>query len=214
MADRRGIGNIIAPPRFLAFIVVLAVAAPLAANLLHGRALGFMAAFDVAALVFLLSCLPLLGTRSGAEIRDHATANDANRTVLLAITGVVMTVLLVAIAAEAVGTNPEPFTKGLIILTLALAWLFSNSVYALHYAHLAYADACHECTGFDFPGTAQPDYSDFVYFAFTCGMAFATSDVAVTERHVRRVVTVHSLAAFAFNIGVLAFTINVLGSGG
>jgi uncharacterized membrane protein len=28
----------------------------------------------------------------------------------------------------------------------------------------------------------------------------------------RRVVTVHCLAAFAFNIGVLAFTINVLGS--
>jgi hypothetical protein len=27
-------------------------------------------------------------------------------------------------------------------------------------------------------------------------------------------VTIHCLAAFAFNIGVLAFTINVLGSGG
>ena len=30
----------------------------------------------------------------------------------------------------------------------------------------------------------------------------------------RKVVTVHCLAAFAFNIGVLAFTINVLGCGG
>jgi uncharacterized membrane protein len=45
-------------------------------------------------------------------------------------------------------------------------------------------------------------------------MAFATSDVEITSQHVRRVVTVHCLAAFAFNIGVLAFTINVLGSGG
>jgi uncharacterized membrane protein len=70
------------------------------------------------------------------------------------------------------------------------------------------------CTGFQFPGTKQPDYWDFVYFAFTCGMAFATSDVEITNQHVRRVVTVHCLAAFAFNIGVLAFTINVLGSGG
>jgi uncharacterized membrane protein len=43
-------------------------------------------------------------------------------------------------------------------------------------------------------------------------MAFATSDVQVTSKHMRRLVTVHSLAAFAFNIGVLAFTINVLGS--
>jgi uncharacterized membrane protein len=66
--------------------------------------------------------------------------------------------------------------------------------------------------GLDFPGTPEPDYWDFVYFAFTCGMAFATSDVQVTSKHMRRLVTVHSLAAFAFNIGVLAFTINVLGS--
>jgi uncharacterized membrane protein len=44
-------------------------------------------------------------------------------------------------------------------------------------------------------------------------MAFATSDVEVTETHVRKVVTLHCLAAFAFNIGALAFTINVLASG-
>jgi len=213
MAEGRGMGNIIAPPRFLAFVVALAVAAPLAASWLHGRTLGFMSGFDFAALVFLVSCLPLLGTPGGVAIRDHAKSNDANRPVLLGITGVVMAVLLVSIAAEAVGTNPEPFTKGLIILTLALAWLFSNTIYALHYAHLAYGDDRHECMGLEFPGTRQPDYWDFVYFAFTCGMAFATSDVQITSSHMRRIVTIHCLAAFAFNIGVLAFTINVLGSG-
>ena len=212
MAERRGIGNIIAPPRFLAFIAVLAIASPVAASQLHARTLGFMAGFDLAALIFLLSCLPLLGTRHASEIRDHANANDANRAVLLGITGVVIAVLLVAIGAEAMGNNPEPFTKGLIIFTLAIAWLFSNSIYALHYAHLAYGDDRHGCSGLDFPGTPEPDYWDFVYFAFTCGMAFATSDVQVTSKHMRRLVTVHSLAAFAFNIGVLAFTINVLGS--
>ena len=212
MAERRGIGNIIAPPRFLAFIAVLAIASPVAASQLHARTLGFMAGFDLAALIFLLSCLPLLGTRHASEIRDHANANDANRAVLLGITGVVIAVLLVAIGAEAMGNNPEPFTKGLIIVTLAIAWLFSNSIYALHYAHLAYGDDRHGCSGLDFPGTPEPDYWDFVYFAFTCGMAFATSDVQVTGKHMRRIVTVHCLAAFAFNIGVLAFTINVLGS--
>ena len=54
---------------------------------------------------------------------------------------------------------------------------------------------------------------DFVYFAFTLGVAVQTSDVPITSPHIRRVVTVHCLAAFVFNIGVLAFTINVLGSG-
>ena len=212
MTPRWGIGKTIAPPRFIAFVAAGTIAYFLAAPLLGGRALGFMAAFDIAAIIFLLSCIPLLGTREAAAIRDHANANDANREVLLGITGVVMAVLLVAIGAEAMGNNPEPFTKGLIIITLALAWLFSNTVYALHYAHLAYGDASHQCSGLDFPGTPQPVYWDFVYFAFTCGMAFATSDVQITSQHIRKVVTVHCLAAFAFNIGVLAFTINVLGS--
>ena len=212
MADRRGIGNWLAPPRFLAFVAVLAIASPVAAGLLHARTLGFMAGFDVAALIFLVSCLPLLRTSQASEIRGHAKANDANRAVLLAITGVVIAVLLVAIGAEAMGNNPEPFTKGLIIFTLAMAWLFSNTIYALHSAHLAYGDDRGGCSGLDFPGTPDPDYWDFVYFAFTCGMAFATSDVQVTGKHMRRIVTVHCLAAFAFNIGVLAFTINVLGS--
>ena len=43
-------------------------------------------------------------------------------------------------------------------------------------------------------------------------MTFQTSDTEVETREFRRVVTLHSLAAFLFNLGVVAFTINVLGS--
>ena len=213
MAEGRGIGNRLAPWRFLLFIGLLVVGIPIGHQFFHRWALGGMAAFDVASIAFLLVCIPLLSMHEAADIREHAAQNDANRRVLLMITGIVMGVLLVAIAAETIGHNPQPFTKALIIGTLALAWLFSNLVFAFHYAHLAYGDECHECMGLDFPGTAKPDYWDFIYFAFTCGMAFATSDVQITGQHMRKIVTVHCLAAFAFNIGVLAFTINVLGSG-
>ena len=214
MAQRRTIGNIIAPARFLAFLALLIVGAPIGAWLMHSWALGVMAGFDVASIVFLTSLIPLLGTREAALIRQHAAENDANRTFLLGLTGVVMAVLFIAIAAEAVGHTPEPFTKVLIIATLALAWLFSNTVYAFHYAHMAYAKAEVGCLGFDFPRTRNPVYWDFIYFSFACGMAFATSDVNITETRLRVIVTLHCLAAFAFNIGVLAFTINLLASGG
>jgi len=213
MAKPRTIGNIIAPARFIAFLFVLIIGVPLGANLLHGWALGTMVGFDLAALLFLLLCLPLLSTREAAVIREHAIENDANRHLLLALTGIVVAVLFIAIAAETIGHNPETFTKSLIIATLALAWLFSNTIYALHYAHLAYMQTESGCKGLEFPGTKAPVYWDFVYFAFTCGMAFATSDVQITDQRIRKVVTVHCLVAFAFNIGVLAFTINVLGSG-
>ena len=67
--------------------------------------------------------------------------------------------------------------------------------------------------GLDFPECKEPDYWDFVYFSFTLGMTFQTSDVDMTSRKMRRVTIGHCLAAFVFNIGVLAFTINVLGGG-
>lgn len=203
----------IAPVRFLTFLAVLAVGFPVAQGYLHRWALSAMSAFDVAAIIFLVICLPLLGTREARIIREHAKANDANRVLLLTITGIVMAVLLIAIRAESVVDNPQPMTKAMIIATLALAWLFANTVYAFHYAHLVYNHPDLGCVGLDFPRTANPVYWDFVYFSFTCGMAFATSDVVVTETHMRKVVTIHCLAAFAFNIGVIAFTINVLGSG-
>ncbi len=212
MAKPETIGNKIAPPRFLAFVALLMIGVPAGHQLLGNWALGAMAGFDVAAIVFLGSCVSLLGTREARVIREHAQANDANRIGLLVVTGIVMAVLLIAIAAEAVGKNPQPFTKTLIIVTLALAWLFANTIYALHYAHLVYMHPDVGCVGLEFPRTTHPVYWDFVYFAFTCGMAFATSDVTVTESHMRKIVTIHCFAAFAFNIGVIAFTINVLGS--
>ncbi|HYX47481.1 MAG TPA: DUF1345 domain-containing protein [Sphingomicrobium sp.] len=213
MAKQRSIGNMVAPWRFIMFVLLFLIGIAPASEWLLNRWLGTIAAFDVAAIAFLASCLPLLSISDRATLEAIARENDAARTFLLFITGIVMAVLLIAVAAETSGGHPEPLTKWLIVLTLIVAWLFSNSVYALHYAHMAYIDPPTGCEGFRFPGTDEPAYWDFVYFAFTCGMAFATSDVEVTNQRIRKVVTFHCLAAFAFNIGVLAFTVNLLASG-
>ena len=203
----------IAPWRFLAFLLTAIAAVPLASVLLDDVALGAMAGFDIAALLFLVLSMPLLGTSEAHVIQDHANQNDANRAILLAITALVLAVLLFAIAAETVGQRPQPFTKVLVIVTLFLAWLFSNAIYALHYAHLAYRRGpAGDSAGIEFPGTTHPAYWDFVYFAFTLGMTFQTSDVQINDPKIRRTVVAHCFAAFIFNIGILAFTINVLGS--
>jgi uncharacterized membrane protein len=109
MADRNGIGNKIAPARFLAFLLILILGGLLAAIALDRWTLGAMAGFDVASAVFLLSCIPLLGTHEAAVIRDHATANDANRTLLLVVTGIVLLILLIAIAAELSAIHRQDF---------------------------------------------------------------------------------------------------------
>ena len=214
MAKVRSIGNSIAPWRFLLFVTALLIVAVPARLWLGSWWLGIIDAFDVAAVLFLILCWGIIRIDDPAEMERLAQLNDANRTFLLIITFIVIAVLLIAVGAETVGRNPRTFAKALIIVTLIVAWLFSNTIYALHYAHMAYVTPEAGCAGFRFPGTTEPVYWDFVYFAFTCGMAFATSDVEVTDQRIRKVVTFHCLAAFAFNIGVLAFTVNLLASGG
>ena len=209
-----GLGNRIAPPRFALFVAVFA--AGLAAMVpAFGRGRGIMGAFDLAAVVFLLSLISLFRNATAARMRQATRENDANRALLLGITAATMGVILVAVAGELKGRN-DIFAIVLVVTTLALSWLFSNMVYAMHYAHLFYSadDQGGDAGGIDFPECKEPDYWDFLYFSATLGMTFQTSDVAITARRIRRVVLGQCLAAFVFNLGVIAFTINVLGGGG
>lgn len=205
------IGNLIAPPRFLLFIAATAAATFFAVPALDLRT-GVMVGFDAGATLFLLSASPLLGHRSD-DMRRSAARNDANRLLLLFLTLAVSMVVLVAVASELMQrAAPDMRSIALIVGTLVLCWVFSNTIYALHYAHLYYrAGDGGDAGGLQFPETAEPDYWDFVYFAFCLGMTFQTSDVTVTDRGMRKVVTLHCLAAFVFNLGIVAFTINVLG---
>jgi len=217
LVPRWRLGERVAPPRFVLFVVVFVAGLGFASRPLGlGTGLGLgraiMAAFDAAALLFLLSVVPLLGRGTPPAMRAAARDNDANRAGLLGLTATTMIAILVAVAHEL--GHPGRAAVVPVIATLVLAWVFSNTVYALHYAHLFYLDADgRDAGGLDFPDTPQPDYWDFLYFSITLGMTFQTSDVSVTSRRIRRVVLGQSSAAFVFNLGVLAFTVNVLGGG-
>jgi uncharacterized membrane protein len=194
------------------FTALLSLAAPLALILPWHEAM--MAGFDIAALAFLIACAPLLRINV-AVMRRNAQKNDANRHVMLLLTAIVSLVILVAVGvATGQRQAPSPLVVVLVLTTLAIAWIFSNSVYAMHYAHIFYRAGAGggDRRGLGFPDTTEPDYWDFVYFAFTLGMTFQTSDVEVTSGQVRKVVILHCLAGFVFNLGILAFTINVLGN--
>jgi uncharacterized membrane protein len=210
------IGTRVAPPRFLAFVAAFVVGLIVLIPML-GQGRGTMAAFDIAATLFLLLAAMLLRRGSADEMRSATRANDANRPLLLAMTFATMVTILVAVASELSGKQ-DKHAIILIIATLVLAWLFSNTIWALHYAHLFYLDDSDDgggdAGGLDFPDCKEPDYWDFLYFSYTLGMTFQTSDVQITARRVRKVATGQCLAAFVFNLGVLAFTINVLGGGG
>ena len=209
------LGRRLAPPRFLAFLILLVAGFFTHRSLFSADGWESAAlAFDLAATVFLLSLIPLLKESGGEVIRRHADANDANRLLVLIVTVLVMVVVMAAIAGELPGARDGDLAAILkLVATLLLIWLFTNCVYALHYAHDFYTKAPggKDCGGIDFPGTSEPAYSDFLYFAFTLGMTFQTSDTDITAPRIRAVALFHSFTAFLFNIGVIAFTINALG---
>ncbi len=171
-----------------------------------------LAGFDIAALGFIATMPSLFRGSTAHAMRSHSRDNDANRGLALVVTVATCAAILVAVAQEMSGA-PSVAEKAAVVATLLIAWVFANLVFALHYAHLYYLG--HEAGdrgGAIFPGEGEPDYGDFAYFAFTLGMTFQTSDVSITRRDWRRLVLWHSLAAFVFNLGILAFTINSLAS--
>lgn len=206
------LGNKIAPTRFVAFVIAFAIGLAILIPMM-GWGVGTMAAFDIASALFLALVAPLLSSKA-ADMRQFAKDNDANRALLLGLSAVVLMVVLVSVASEMQGIKGSIPKTALLIATLVLAWLFSNTVYALHYAHIYYVeDGGKDSGGIVIPGCDEPDYWDFVYFSFTLGMTFQTSDTQIESWRIRRISIGQCLAAFVFNIGVLAFSINVLGGG-
>ena len=61
-----------------------------------------------------------------------------------------------------------------------------------------------------FPGEKEPDYWDFLYFSLVIGMTSQVSDVAVTSKVIRRVVALHGVLSFFFNLTILALTVNMI----
>jgi uncharacterized membrane protein len=213
MAKPTGLHRL-APWRFLLFFAVLA------AGWLVGQSRGLdwdhrtLVSFDVAALTFLASCASTF--RQGpAGMRSLAERSDANRAVVLVLCGVLIAVILAALVGE-LGHSDKLLAqeKLLVFGSLVLAWTFGHAVCALHYAHLYYGrgDTGDDRGGLEFPGTPEPVMSDFAYFSYTLGVAAQTSDVQVKARHIRILVTIHSVVSFFFNVGALALAVNVLAS--
>ena len=212
------LGQRVAPPHFVAFLLALPTAALGWHHFFprHDWRDCLAVGFDVAATVMLVSLLPLLGTTSAEDMRT--AANDTNRLLVLVLTTVLTVVVMAAITGELAGARAGHAVAIIkLVATLLLIWLFANTTYALHYAHAYYAGAGRrgeDPGGLEFPDTPKPDFADFAYFAFTLGMTFQTSDVAITRTAIRQVALLHCFAAFVFNIGVIAFTINALGGAG
>lgn len=174
-------------------------------------------AWNVGAVLYLVLALHMMLGSNHERMRIRAVQHDEGRFFILVLVVLAAVVCIGAIFAELATVKdmqgPSALRYGhiaLAALTIASSWLFTQVMFALHYAHDYYVALMRTGSGgLEFPGGHAPDYSDFLYFACVIGTSGQTADVSFTSRAMRRIGTVHCVLAFFFNTTVVALTINI-----
>jgi len=203
-----------ARPRLVASTVLaIATMAALPSNWLMTTR--FLVGWDVGVAFYLALVYTLIARSNVEHIRGQAARQDEGRFAILVLTVVAALASLGAIITELgshQGAGRTLLQLALAPTTLVLSWAFTHTIFALHYAHDYYGERGGKSCGLNFPDERNPDYWDFVYFAFVIGMTSQVSDVAVASKPIRRTVNAHGIVSFFFNAALLALTVNIAAS--
>ncbi len=191
--------------------VVAGIVTPADGRLVSHMIMGW----DIGIAFYLVLAFVLFAKADVARIRRYAAQQDEGALAILVLTATAALVSLGAITFELVAAGKsgrDPLHLGLALVTIALSWAFTHVIFALHYAHEFYARNKHKGGGLAFPGDAEADYWDFLYFSLVIGMTSQVSDVAVTAKPIRRTVSAHGVVSFVFNATLLALAVNIAAS--
>jgi len=172
--------------------------------------------WDIGVLLYLVLVYQLMVTCGIDEIRRRAAEDDEGALALLILTGISALAIMGAIVAELgiakiSGQPRSGIGVAIAMTTIVVSWAFVHTIFALHYAHEYYGERGDQAVGgLTFPGRQSPDYWDFLYFSLVVAMTSQVSDVVITSKVIRRIVTVHGALAFFFNVAVFALTVNII----
>jgi len=172
--------------------------------------------WDAGVLIYLVAAAVVMTQCSSvASMQANASVQDEGALAVLALAVAAAVASLGAIFAELATIERTSAHYGLYtalaVGTVVLSWAFTQTIFALHYAHEFYGEHLRK-SGLKFPGDDQPDYWDFVYFSFVVGMTFQVSDVAVTHKAIRRLVVAHGALSFFFTAAIISVTVNIAAS--
>jgi len=158
-------------------------------------------------------CLSLLFMRdaNAKRLKQRAVEHKVGDRLVLVAAMLAAVASIGALGAELSTDKGYPPRLLLAAGTVVLSWLFVQIVFAMHYAHRYYlpSEDGRAAAGLAFGGESEPDYWDFVHFSIVIGATSQTADIAFTSRQMRRIGTMHTLVAFAFNTAILATMINL-----
>jgi uncharacterized membrane protein len=175
-----------------------------------------LSGWDIGVLVYLVMTHTSIFRASVERIRRRASEQDEGAFIILLLTIAAAIASLVAIVFELGGVKEASSAAVtnrvlLVTATILLSWAFVQTIFAIHYAHEYYGQRRDgKIGGLKFPGDDDPDYRDFLYFSLVIAMTSQVSDVAITSRAIRQVVSMHAVLAFFFNLTILALTVNMI----
>lgn len=193
---------------------VLAIAA------LLGAATGFLLSrsgfsTDAAALIgwctgvatYLVRTLALMNRATPEMLQRRAEQLDESEgTVLVASLAAALASLGAVVWFLAVhAAEGARWERLLPLASIVLSWTFVHVMFAVRYAHGHWRTG----GGLRFAGTEPPVFSDFLYAAFTIGVALETSDYSIADRRLRKVALTHMIVSFVFNVVIIAAAVNV-----
>jgi uncharacterized membrane protein len=154
------------------------------------------------------------------EFKKIAVLEDSSRTMIFIVVigaSIVSLFAIVFLLKMTKGASHEDINAHilLVISSVITSWVLVHTLFTLRYAHMYYDTDDDDGNakpmgGLEFPKEENPDYLDFVYFAFVIGMTFQVSDVEISDRQIRRLAWIHGMISFAFNTAIVALSINVI----
>lgn len=170
-------------------------------------------AWDIGVVLFLVLIYLWMKEQTADQICSHYINEDPSGPAILVAVTVTALLSLVAVieplaTLRHAGHGEQVWRFGIAAVTLIASWLLVPTMFTMHYADMFYS-APPKDRPLLFPKTERPAFWDFAYFSFTIAAACQTADVSTTEVSVRRVVVLHSIISFAFNVAILGFAINI-----
>jgi uncharacterized membrane protein len=169
--------------------------------------------WDSGATFFLVAIYLWMRRFTPREICSHYIDEDPSEPLILVAVTATALLSLIAIIEPLVTLRHATHDQriwgfALAAVTVVASWLLVPTMFTMHYADMFYSVSA-ENRPLHFPRTDMPAFWDFAYFSFTIAAACQTADVSTTDVSIRRVVILHEIVSFAFNVAILGFAINI-----
>lgn len=163
--------------------------------------------FSAASLIYMVLVLIVFIPLDHEALSQRVTRFDRGHVTVMALGWAAIIGVFIAICGFMGLDGQSNFEITISISAITIAWILLHFIGAIHYTHTEYGGDGPDKSDLTFPGKTSGRFIDMLYFSFTVGMTFGTSDVEVNTSQMRLLVLIHAVASFLFNLFIFAIAV-------